>query len=394
MAVKTLHLFENYLPNAQNWAFRILNNLPASEVNIAAYRYYNPQFVTENIKLVPLPSFVNPQLLEGKDSAKNLLSKIFNRIKNQQKNAQLFDYLARWCNEQKIELLHAHFANMGWHYLKLKELTGLPFVVSFYGFDYENLPFSFPVWKKRYQTLFKTVDYFICEGPFGASILMKQGCAEEKIFVVPLGVETAKIPEKKRNKTSNQLHLLQVANYAEKKGHIYSIRAFIEAEKSCPNMTLTLVGHDMDVDHLRLVELVQEAGLQNKVTFMDFIDFSKVYDFFADYHVFIHPSCYAANRDCEGGAPIVILDAEATGMPVISTTHCDIPSEVIHQKTGLLSPEKDVSSLAESIRYFYSMDNDSYQKYASEARNHVLTNFNIKHCAHLLQLAYNKMVQA
>ena len=37
--------------------------------------------------------------------------------------------------------------------------------------------------------------------------------------------------------------------------------------------------------------------------------------------------------DCEGGAPIVLLDAQATGLPIISTKHCDIPDEVSHKKS-------------------------------------------------------------
>ena len=163
--------------------------------------------------------------------------------------------MAEQCREKKIELIHCHFANMGWHFLELKKLTGLPFAVSFYGFDYESLPYSFPVWKKRYEELFKVADKFICEGKFGGSILERQGCPREKIEIVPLGVETDKIPFKLRQKKENELHLLQLANYAEKKGHVYALKAFIEAEKKCPNMTLTFVGRDLNIDHNVLVNL-------------------------------------------------------------------------------------------------------------------------------------------
>ncbi len=71
-----------------------------------------------------------------------------------------------------------------------------------------------------------------------------------------------------------------------------------------------------------------------KITFIDSINFEKLHEFMKNYQVFIHPSCYTDQRDCEGGAPIAILDAQATGMPVISTTHCDIPDEVIDKMVG------------------------------------------------------------
>ncbi|HNR48792.1 MAG TPA: glycosyltransferase family 4 protein [Bacteroidia bacterium] len=389
MAVKSLQLFESYLPNAQNWAFRILNNLPDTDLNIAAFRYYNELFVTAKMKLLPLPDYVGLNLLEGRDGAKNFIDKIFKRISNRHKNELFFKYIAEWSRQNKIDLMHVHFANMGWQYLKLKQLTGLPYLVSFYGFDYESLPFQFPLWKKRYTELYDVADGFICEGPHGAELLQRQGCKADKIHVVHLGVETEKIPAVSRTKNQGELKLLQLANYSQKKGHIYALKAFIKALQNCPNMSLTFVGNELENVKSKLEEEIKRHHAEDKVHFIPFVEFSKLYQFFGEYHVFIHPSCYADNRDCEGGAPIVLLDAQCTGMPVISTTHCDIPEEVIHNKTGLLTPEKDVDALAASIATFYQMDNSTYQQFAGAARQHVLTAYDIKPCSEQLQKVYN-----
>ena len=392
MAVKTLQLFESYLPNAQNWVFRMLNNLPDTEVNVAAYRYYNEQFVTQKINLLPMPEYVSPELLEGRDQAKNIFSKIINRISILRKNKYYFDYIGKWARENGIEIIHTHFANMGWQYLELKKITGLPYFVSFYGFDYESLPFRFQEWKKRYQSLYEQADGFVCEGAFGASILINQGCDPAKVHIVHLGVETSKIPAVARTKNEGELHLLQLSNYSQKKGHIYSLQAFIQALNDCPNMTLTFVGNELENIKGNLEALVKQHNIEHKVRFIGFIEFTKLYEFFGKYHVFIHPSCYSDTRDCEGGAPIVLLDAQCTGMPVISTTHCDIPEEVIHGKTGLLTPEKDAEALAGSIRTFYNMNNNTYQQFATAARQHVIENFDIKPCALQLQQLYNTIV--
>ncbi|HCI57998.1 MAG: glycosyltransferase family 4 protein [Bacteroidetes bacterium] len=392
MAVKTLQLFESYLPNAQNWVFRMLNNLPDTEVNVAAYRYYNEQFVTQKINLLPMPEYVSPELLEGRDQAKNIFSKIINRISILRKNKYYFDYIGKWARENGIEIIHTHFANMGWQYLELKKITGLPYFVSFYGFDYESLPFRFQEWKKRYQSLYEQADGFVCEGAFGASILINQGCDPAKVHIVHLGVETSKIPAVARTKNEGELHLLQLSNYSQKKGHIYSLQAFIQALNDCPNMTLTFVGNELENIKGNLEALVKQHNIEHKVRFIGFIEFTKLYEFFGKYHVFIHPSCYSDTRDCEGGAPIVLLDAQCTGMPVISTTHCDIPEEVIHGKTGLLTPEKDVDAVSGSIRTFYNMNNNTYQQFATAARQHVIENFDIKPCALQLQQLYNTIV--
>ena len=111
-----------------------------------------------------------------------------------------------------------------------------------------------------------------------------------------------------------------------------------------------------------------------------------------DFDVFIHPSCYATDRDCEGGAPIILLNAQAVGIPVISTNHCNIPDEVIHQKTGLLSNEKDVQGLKKSILRFYKMENEEYQQFSKSALNHVQSDFDIKQNSKQLRKFYEELL--
>ena len=137
------------------------------------------------------------------------------------------------------------------------------------------------------------------------------------------------------------MKLVQIASFTEKKGHIYTVKAFAKALNTCPNLALTLVGDDREpIVKKQILDYIQKKHLEKKIKILDFVDFSRLYEFLKDFQVFIHPSCYAKDKDCEGGAPIILLDAQATGMPVISTTHCDIPSEVIHNKTGLAKPRK------------------------------------------------------
>jgi colanic acid/amylovoran biosynthesis glycosyltransferase len=294
----------------------------------------------------------------------------------------------------KFDLMHSHFASIGWEYRKLARKLAIPQVVSFYGLDYEWLPYVEPSWRKRYQVLFKEADLFLCEGSHGAKILRNAGCPPEKIKILHLGVDTEKIPVVRRFKKTGELSLLQIASYNQKKGHIYTLRAFIEALRDCPNMTLTLVGRDHEGITKNLQQMLKGTSAESRVTFMDQIDFERLYDFMADYQVFIHPSCYADDMDCEGGAPVVLLDAQATGMPVIATTHCDIPEEVIDGKTGLLSAERDVPTLAASIRRFYRMNEEEYQTFSQAARSHVEAFYNVRDNAAQLQQMYDLLVHS
>ena len=67
-------------------------------------------------------------------------------------------------------------------------------------------------------------------------------------------------------------------------------------------------------------------------------------------HIFLLPSITASNGDKEGQA-LVLQEAQAVGLPVISTLHNGIPEGVIDGKSGFLVPEKDAGALAERIEY-------------------------------------------
>ncbi len=53
-------------------------------------------------------------------------------------------------------------------------------------------------------------------------------------------------------------------------------------------------------------------------------------------------------NNTEGSASVSIIEAQTTGLPVISSYHADIPSVVVDGKSALLAPEKDVETLAKA----------------------------------------------
>ncbi len=269
----------------------------------------------------------------------------------------------------------------------------IPLVVSFYGFDYEYLPSSRPVWVKRYQRLFKEASLFLAEGTAGRNKLIQIGCPADKVKVVHLGVQVADIPYFKRKKKRCELRLVQIASFSEKKGYDVTIKAFIKAFPRCPNMTLTLVGKDPEGMRGALQRMVNDADLERQVNFIDGIDFSQLYPFLTKHQVFIHPSKYGENGDCEGGAPVVLLDAQASGMPVLSTFHCDIPEEVMNGVSGILVDENDVDELARAIEIFYTMEEPVYRTYCENARKHVEQNYEAVKCAEELKKVYENLLE-
>ncbi|WP_250680048.1 glycosyltransferase [Geomonas sp. Red32] len=384
--VRVGELLHCYLAPTENWCYRLLDALSGVQLTVVTANLSGEErFPLRDARFVVGP--LARRFALGTTAAEGLLVTVRRAL------------LLAWrpwviwrC--RKLQLLHAHFSFMAWDYLWLARALSLPLVVSFYGFDYEWLPGSDPKWVRRYGTLFREASMFLTEGEFGRSRLIEMGCPPSKVRVLHLGVDPGSIPLFKREKRPGRLRLLQMASFTEKKGYDVTVEAFARALARCPEMTLTLVGRDQDGLRGRIQARIAELGVGGRVEMVDGVPFEELHRFFADFDVFIHPSRYSASRDCEGGAPVVLLDAQATGLPVISTTHCDIPDEVVHGESGLLAPEGDVAALAAFVERFYLMDDAEYQRFSRAARRHVEKEYDLSCSAAQLREIYREVARS
>ena len=91
---------------------------------------------------------------------------------------------------------------------------------------------------------------------------------------------------------------------------------------------------------------------------------------------FVQHSLVPKSGDSEG-TPVSIMEASATGLPVVSTKHGGIVDAVIHGKTGFLVDEGDVDGMAECI-YLLLTDGKLANEMGRNGREHVTQNFNIE----------------
>ena len=376
--MKVLHAFLKYGNKTEPWSFNLLKELAnhGNEITVAASNYAESDFYDDRFTYLRNPF--------QKISLPFNLNRYINRFYH-------FFWLKNIIDNVDIDLIHTHFGPAGWRYRNAAKKKNVPLIISFYGKDYESIPYNKPIWKERYKILFEEATAFVCEGEHGKKTLIQMGCPAEKVFVVHLGIVPRNIPLFPRKKEKNKLRIVQIASFVEKKGQIYSVKAFHQALKDCPNMELVMVGKPYDA-FAEVQTYIKENQLEDEVKHIPFIEYSKLYEFLGDFDVFIHPSCYATGKDCEGGAPVVLLDAQATGMPVIATTHCDIPEEVVHNVTGLLTKEKNVQELTNSIIRMYKMDDTVYKRMALAARQHVEADYDINKNAMELATIYNRVL--
>ena len=391
---KVLHIFNHYLPQTETWAYQLISHTPECEQHIAAKVYLDVMPGAEIFQFMDNPQSSLEALDQETDWKKNIFKKAF--IRASKGLTKSFDeQLREYVHKNKIDIVHAHFANVGWEVQKALKEESIPIVVSFYGWDYEMLPHVKPEWKARYKEMFDRVDLILTEGAHGKAVLVSKGCTEYKVKVQKLGIEKTLIKRNKRNKEFGELSLIQIASFTEKKGQLYSVKAFGQALQECPNMRLTLIGDNREERYrAKVLEHIAENDLQGHITIRDFIPYTALANELSKHHVFIHPSCYAQNKNCEGGAPTIIFNAAGSGMPTIATTHCDIPSLVIDRKTGLLTKEKNTAHLANSIRAFYKMDKHAYEEFALASHEHIAGNYCIEDNAKELAVCYDDLLKS
>lgn len=387
--LEVLYIFDKYLNRTMNWAYRLMKHAPNIQPVIASPLIVKNEFFDPKFEFIWSPFQI--QTLDNEWDVKTYQRGI-NYLTN--RTFPIFQkILFQKLKSRNVDLVHIHFGNVACLYLDLVKKMKKPLVVTFHGYDYESVFIKKPELRTKYKALFDYASLITCGGPAGKNRLIKNGCPPEKIQILRLGIEPKKIPIFKRGKAKKQLRILQAGTITEKKGHIFTVKAFAKAIQNCPNMHLTILGEKENSAIVSdLNQVIQSQGLQKKIEFKNILTYKQFIQFSADFDIFIHPSCTAKNGDCEGGTPLVIQDMMATGMPVISTTHADIEEGVLHGKNGFLSREKDVNDLAISIEKFYHMEQKEYSLFCQNAREHIETNYQMSKSGKLLRQLYEGLI--
>lgn len=287
--------------------------------------------------------------------AENPIKYLWDRGMRKLRIRQHYEYLVEVLDKIGANIVHSHFGNIGWSNLGAIRKNDVKHVVTFYGYDVNRLPVQVPVWRNRYIQLFEEADLFLCEGTHMARCIVELGCPEGKVKVQHLGVDIEKFSfQSRRWIPGESLKVLIASSFREKKGIPYAIAALGMLHKEIP-IELTIIGdaggdeHSL-IEKAKILKALDSANLMDNTRLLGYQPHAIMMKEAYSHHVFLHPSVTASDGDTEGGAPVAITEMMATGMPVISTTHCDIPEVVGESLQFLLAPERDSEALFEVIR--------------------------------------------
>jgi glycosyltransferase involved in cell wall biosynthesis len=274
----------------------------------------------------------------------------------------------RVLREVKPAVIHAHFGQMGHLILPVKRRLGVPLVTTFYGYDMSVLP-RLPRWPARLAQLFREGDLFLCEGPCMRQRLIELGAPADKVHIQRIAIHVERYPAWQPDRGECPV-VLFVGRFAEKKGLLPALAAVREVRRRGQKLRFRIVGDGPLRPEAE--RFVAENGMTDCVEFLGMKPHSEVIGELTRANVFLHPSRTASNGDTEGGAPTVLLEAQAVGVPIVTTRHADIPNVAPPGRGVFLSEENDATRLAENLFQALHSDQGCDPSFVRQ-RHHVTT---------------------
>jgi colanic acid/amylovoran biosynthesis glycosyltransferase len=288
-------------------------------------------------------------------------------------------------------LIHAQFGLSGALVLPWARSLAIPLIVHYRGADatieeassrYTSL--NHWIYFQRKEALKQEARLFLTVSKFIKDKLLEQGFPPEKIINHYHGVDLDRF--RPDNKIQREPIVLFVGRLTEKKGCEYLIKAMAKVQSELPAVELVAIGDGplkpkLEALAAKLLHRYRFLGVQPPDTVKSWMNRASL---------LAAPSVTASGGDSEG-LPNVVLEAQAMGLPVVSTTHAGIPEGVIDGQTGFLTAERDVEGLAESsLRLLKNAD--LWQSFSVNGRTHVETHFDRAKQTRVLEGIYESVL--
>lgn len=252
-------------------------------------------------------------------------------------------------SSKKYDIVHCHFGPNGLIAIDLKMIGAIDskVVTTFHGSDITQ--YIKRKGENIYARLFKNGDIFLPISEKWKSKLIELGCEERKIKVHRMGIDTKKFTmSSPRPVEDNTTSILSVGRLVPKKGIAHGIEAVAKLLKKHPNTMYSIVGDGPLREELE--DMIATSGTGDRIKILGWKTQDEVVELMKAAHIFLAPSI-TDERGNQEGLPVVLMEAQALGMPVVSTFHSGIPELVRDGLSGFLVPEGDVAGMEEKLEY-------------------------------------------
>lgn len=245
----------------------------------------------------------------------------------------------------EVQLLHAHFAWLsGAAAWICARLLDIPFTVTVHAYDiFASTDLLGLICGEASQVI--AISNHNLQALAAADLR-----SPEQITVIRCGVNLDEFEVHRGGNESSssngRVEILSVGSLVEKKGHRFLIEACGLLQERGIDFACTIIGGGPQKRELH--RLVKRLGLSGRVRLLGARPHPEILAAYPRHHLFVLASIIAKDGDRDG-IPVVMMEAGAMGLPIVSTEVSGIPEIVRRDQTGVLVPPGDAAALAEAI---------------------------------------------
>jgi len=275
--------------------------------------------------------------------------------------------------QNNIQFVIAHFGPNGINVSKICSELNIPFLIHFHGYDVSSL-LNNDWYKAEIVQAIKRSYKSIVLYKGHEQVFLDLGLSRDFFEVVNMGVPMD-VFKKGFLSSSQPFNFLHVGRFTAKKAPLLSIKAMEYCIAKNKNVFLNMIGEGELLGQVKRYVKKNDL-LQSRVKLWGGLSQKGVIQLHFKSHAFIQHSITSKTGDKEGW-PISIAEAQASGLPTISTWHAGIPTQVIHGETGYLVKEGDWRLMGEYM-YKLSSDIDLCRHLGEAAHKHISESGDLK----------------
>jgi colanic acid/amylovoran biosynthesis glycosyltransferase len=298
------------------------------------------------------------------------------------------DYkFSRFIKEKKIGLVLAEYGMMGAEMTRLCKKYNIPLVVHFHGHDAHRKS-VLEAYKQKYQSMFEFASALIVVSNKMKDSLESLGAKSSKVILNGYGVDISKFSYKERKRQNDNFNILAIGRFVDKKAPYLLILVIQKLINKIPNLHFTLAGDGYLFETCK--RMIIALNLEKYISLPGAIEHIKVKELMECANIYIQHSVVAFDGDSEG-LPNSILEAAASGLPIVATSHAGISDLLSHRVNSLLIEENNIDEMASAIFELYENCELAYEL-AFKARKSIEIKHELNYTLSNLKLILEKAI--
>lgn len=280
-------------------------------------------------------------------------------------------WIAKKLRTSRTDIIHAQFShNPTLAAYFVNKLLNIPYIFTSHAYD---------IFKKEHM-LEKKIENSVTSftiSDFNKKFIenkLKDSDLSKKVVVNRCGVNIRDFYPS-REQSGGTVNILSIGRLVPKKGFGVLVKALKSIEKDhCKDFICRIVGDGPDREMLE--SQIANSGLSGKIKLLGAKKQNEIKEYLSSSDMFVLPCIPSDDGDMDG-IPVVLMEAMASGIPVISTSLSGIPELVIDGKTGLLCEPGDEYELATKIMNLID-SRKLRDELGIKARDHVIKNYDLE----------------